>query len=231
MTENIRLFRKNALKEAFAAGQKSALGNPSNFKDMFDAGYKKGSAYLNEAINAPSFAELMVKRREYYLGNYPEDYQSWLEKNERKMCIPIIQKAFDDGDDTMDLVFVKGNKEVTLEAIEEAVESSLKIRAMVLRKNRRRFKQIKNPRYICYYLAYFHTQDELRVIGDRWGKKHHATVIHGANQVSGNAKLYPVDREILIDAYIHLIKNGYSTENIYADRGTRKSVEFVNINI
>lgn len=223
----IRLFRRNALREAFEAGVKYALADPAHMKTMFDAGQKKGAAWLNEAIHAKTFMEIMSERR----VDSPGDFESFMNHNERRLCIPVIQGMFHDEEDGMDVIFVKGNKEVTLDAIEKAVAAALHTKIDTLQHNRRRLRHIKTPRYFCYYLGYFHSREDLKSIGERWGGKHHATVIHGAQQVSNNIKLYSDDRERLIDAYVWLIKNGFNTENIYAESERRRKVEFVNLDI
>ena len=227
MTGNIRLFRKIALREAFEAGRKSALADPHELKAIFDAGEKKGAAWLNEAVNARSFMEIMAERR----SESPGDFDSFMNVNEKRLCIPIIQGMFNDEIDDMDIVFVKGTKEITLDAIEQAVSEAFKIQKETLQNNRRRLKEIKTPRYFCYYLAYFHVRDGLKEIGQKWGKKHHATVIHGAQQISNDASLYSSDRDLLTDAYVWLIKNGYNTDNIWQDSEKRRKVEFINLDI
>jgi hypothetical protein len=229
MTGNIILFRRNALREAFAAGEKSALADPANLKDIFDAGEKKGAAWLNESINAPSFMEIMTTRR----SDSPGDFKSWLNTNEKKLMIPVVHSMFSEDDEDTKVIFVKGNKKITLEAIGEAVAASFKIGVDELRNNRRRYRKIKTPRYFCFYLAYFHVGDELRKIGQQWGGMNYATVIHGAKQISYDASTYPEDKELLIDAYVYLIKNGYNTDEVICGKHSKKreSVEFINLDI
>lgn len=230
MAENIRLFRKSAVREAFEAGAKSALADPVNLRTIFEAGERKGAAWLNESINAKSFMEIMDERRR----DSPGDFNSWMRMNESRMCIPIKNKRFNDIDG-MDVFLMKGIKNTTLDAIENAVSAVFGISPEVLRNNQTRLMEIKTPRHYCYYLAYFHCPDKLSSIGKRWGNRDHATVMHGAARVSSDALNYDTYRNVLMDVYLHLLVNGYKIDPLkfvgdgLGRRG--KPIEFIKINI
>jgi len=213
MTGNVILFRKRALKEAFIAGQKAALADPSNLREVFEAGEKKGSGFLNEAINAPNFSEFMNSRR----MSSPGSFSSWLSQNENRLGTPIDREQYEIAATEKSIEIQSGKKLITLDAIEEVIKHILMVSIDELRYNRRRYDIIKKPRYFAYYLAYHHCHATLREIGERWGGKNHATVLHGASCTYSDASLYDEDRVTLKLLYRNLAKADYNIEHFVQD--------------
>lgn len=210
MTINIRIFRKGALKEAYNAGVQAALADPSNWKDAFEAGEKKGAAWLNEAVHAKSFMEFMQEKR----SESPGSFNSWFGKNEKRLSVSVIKDRLDVAAAESEVRFLKGKEAITPYAVEEAVREVYGISVDELRHNTRGVKRIKTPRYMCYYLAYFHCMIPLKEMAERWGDKDHATVIHGVKQIANDAALYDVDKKNLMGAYTHMLINGFDIDTI-----------------
>jgi hypothetical protein len=208
METNVRLFRRDSLKEAYKAGAEAAMGDPSNWKNVFEAGEKHGSGYLNEASNSPNFMEFMHHNR----NSSPGSFSAWIGRNEKRLSISVIKERFDIAAASSEIKLTKGNELITLDAIEQAVREVFPVSIDDLRYNRRGLKWIKTPRYVCYYMAYFHCMETLEEVGKRWGRKGHDMVLWGAKQIANDAHLYPVDRKNLTDVYLHLLKEGYDID-------------------
>jgi hypothetical protein len=216
METNVILFRRGSLREAYKAGAEAAMGDPSNWKNVFEAGEKHGSGYLNEASNSPNFMEFMHHNR----TSSPGSFKAWIGRNEKRLSIPVIKERFDIAAAASEIKLVKGNELITLDAIEQAVREVFPVSIDDLRYNRRGLKWIKTPRYVCYYLAYFHSMERLEEVGRRWGQKGHTMVLWGARQIANDASLYPGDKKNLTDVYIHLLKEGYDIDE-FVKYGTR----------
>lgn len=213
MTGNVILFRRNAMKQAFKAGAKAALANPAHWREMFEAGEKKGSAFLNESVNAPGFSELMAERR----IDSPGSFDSWIRKKEPILAVPVKGDEFEMI--AMEAKLRKQNKQkvITPEAIEEAIRVVFNITIDDLRYNPRRLSHIKTPRFFAWYLAYHHCKDTLKEMGARWGGRDHATALHGAKKTYENCSLYPRDKNLLRLVYRSLRKKGYGMHYIFDD--------------
>lgn len=211
ITGRLNIFRKGALREAFNAGVKSALANSSNWRDMFEAGEKKGSAWLNEAVNAPGFHEIMAGRRE----NSPGSFNSWFRKQVAMLGITVNKDKFELIAMETRIEIEKGTKMITLDAIEEAVRHVFNISIDDLRYNPRRKDWIKTPRFYAWYLAYHHCKETLGEMGQRWGGRIHATALHGAKTVYQNCSLYSEDKTKLRLLYKHLEREGYGMHFIF----------------
>lgn len=213
MTGNVVLFRRNALKEAFAAGAKAALADPSNLREAFEAGEKKGSGWLNEAVNAPSFSEFMAKRRK----SSPGSFKSWLTQHIERLATPLDRDQYELAATEKSIEIKSGKKLITLDAVEDVVKYILQTPLDELRDNRRRQDTIKKPRYFAYYLAYHHCHATLKEIGQRWGQKNYATVLHGAACTYNDASTYEDDKRTLKLLYRRLVKMDYNIEHFVQD--------------
>ena len=232
--DRIRVYQLPALKEAFLAGQLSAKGDPSNWRDIFNAGVKKGSAFLNESVNAPGLMELLAKDREVSPGSW----SSWIRMNKTRLSAAVKRDEFNVIATKVELQDRSGMKLITLGAIEDVIVSTFNNTLDSLRYGTGRFSHVKKPRYFAFYLAYFHSHTPLIEIGRRWGGKDHATVIHGAKQVANNAKLYEKDMAILNLLYKRLAHRGYDINHFVQDNKVRSrtgaqrlSIEPIKINL
>lgn len=232
MTGNIRLFRKDALREAYLAGQEAALADSNNFKEVFEAGEKKGSAFLNESVYATSFFEFMAPRK----TESPGSFNSWCGQNEKRLSIALDK-------DKHELIVheteieTEGKKMITLDAIAEAVRHEFGVTLDDLRYNARRKGWIKTPRFYAFYLAYFHVRQTLGDVGLYFAGKNYATVIHGAKVVAGHAGLYAFEKKRLLSLYEYLRKGNYDLNLIHENekfsrwRSIRSSIKPVKLNI
>ena len=212
MTGNIRLFRKDALREAYLAGQRSALADPNNFKEAFEAGEKKGAAWLNESVNSVSFFEFMATRR----LKSPGSFSSWFGKNEKRLST-ALDKEKHELIVTETEIETEGKKMITLDVIADAVRHEFGITLDDLRYNARRKGWIKTPRFYAFYLAYFHARQTLKDTGLFFAGKDHATVMHGARVVSDNAGLYALEKKRLLSLYEYLRKGNYDLRYVQED--------------
>ena len=209
----IRLFKTDAMKEAFLAGQRYALANPDSVKDIFEAGENHGSTWLNEATNYPGFVEFMNIRKR----SSPGEFSDWMKRNEDRLSASVDAAKFEFMASESGKNQDGPKKLISLFAIEEAIRAVTDLSIDDLRYNRRRFAKIKRPRYFAYYLAYQHCPTSLSKIGKRWGKKDHATVVHAARTVGQNIGMYNTDMLILEALYRYLHLNGYNIKHYFED--------------
>lgn len=227
MTGNIRLFRKDALREAYLAGQESALADSNNFKEVFEAGAKKGASFFNENVHAPGFFEFMAPRK----TESPGSFNSWCGQNEKRLSI-ALDKDKHELIVTETEIETEGKKMITLDVIAEAVRYEFGITLDDLRYNSRRKGWIKTPRFYAFYLAYFHARHSLGDIGLFFAGKNHATVIHGTKVIAGHASLYAFEKKRLLSLYEYLRKENYDLKYIQEDekfsrKGVVKPVELI----
>jgi len=167
----------------------------------------------------------------------PGSFKSWLRVNGKRMVIPITKERFEVAAAASDIKLRGGKELITLNAIEEAVCHVFPDTTIdSLRYNTRGLRKIKTPRYFAYYLAYFHSRENIEDISKRWGNKNRATLYHGVKQVASDASNYDVDRLYLTNIYIHLMNGGYdiktfvNTESSFVG-GRHRIIEPVNIEI
>jgi hypothetical protein len=213
MTGTIRLFRKNALKQAFEAGERSALSDSSVWREVFEAGQKKGSSFLNEGSQAPNFIEFMRPRR----AESPGSFSNWFNANDKNLGTTLDQDQFEIAATEKLMEMMDNKKLIDFDAIEEVIKHVFKMPIDELRYNRRRFGHIKRPRFFAYYLAYHHCHNSLKDIGERWGNKNHATVLHGAACAASDAELYPEEKRTLRLLYRRLLRKGYNIDHFVQD--------------
>lgn len=224
--KNLILFRRDAVKKAFEAGERSALADPSNMQEAFEAGEKRGSAYLNEAVHAPNFFEFMRPRR----TASPGSFSSWIARNEKKLSSTVDKGQFELLATEKAIEAKNGKKLISMDAIEYAVRFVMNHPIDELRYNRRRSDFAKIPRFFAWYLAYQHCHNTLAEMGARWGEKHYATVLHGARCVERDANLYADDMNTLTLMYRYLHKRGYDIthfvqdENVPSRSGNNRSI-------
>jgi hypothetical protein len=213
MTGIIKLFKKDALNEAYLAGVEAAKADPTNWREIFDAGERRGSGWLNEAANAPGFMEFMAAHRQNPLGSFPV----WFGRREKDLAI-VVDKAQHELIATEKKIEIsRGKKLITLAAIERAVRYAFHISLEDLRYNPTRASFVKRPRFYAWYLAYHHCHNHLTEIGKRWGSRDHATAIHGAKTVFNNATNYSADRLQLTMLYKKLAEDGYDIFHFVQD--------------
>lgn len=102
----------------------------------------------------------------------------------------VASKVFGDEEITLESAknilssYIKNNKQetITIEKIQKIVAEFYNIKISELN-SASRVRNIARPRQIAMYLAKKFTQDSLTVIGEKFGKKNHATVIHSEKQV------------------------------------------------
>jgi hypothetical protein len=213
MTGTIRLFRKNALKQAFEAGERSALSDTTVWREVFEAGQKKGSSFLNEGSQAPNFIEFMRPRR----AESPGSFSNWFNANDKNLGTTLDRDQFEIAATEKLMEMMDNKKLIDFDAIEEVIKHVFKMPIDELRYNRRRFGHIKRPRFFAYYLAYHHCHNSLKDIGERWGNKNHATVLHGAACAASDAELYPEEKLTLRLLYRRLLRKGYNIDHFVQD--------------
>jgi len=204
----IRLFRKDALRDAYEAGRQAATADPSNWKEIFEAGEKKGSGYLNEASLAPGFIEFMSPRRE----ESPGSFSSWYGMNEKRLSTTLDREQYELAATEKKMEITAGKKLINLNAIEEAVRAVFNISLDDLRYSKRRLDAIAVPRFYCHYLSYHHCHITLMAVGKHLGGRGHATVLHGAKVVYREATQYPEKKKLLVLLYRYLAREGYNTD-------------------
>jgi len=190
MAGNIRLYRRSALKEAFTAGHKSALADPSNLRDAFEAGERHSLGLFNGAVTAPCFSEFMAPRRD----ESPGSFNYWIGQREKQLSIPVDRGQFELIATEMEIEVKKGMKMVTMDAIEEAIRHVFDISLEDLRYNPKKKAWLKTPRFYAWYLAYHHCRNTLGEMGERWGNRNHASALHGARTIYDNCSLYDNDK-------------------------------------
>ncbi|MCK4352956.1 chromosomal replication initiator protein DnaA [candidate division WOR-3 bacterium] len=79
-------------------------------------------------------------------------------------------------------VITKPNEEITINKIQKIVTNYYKISLTALR-GKRRQQSIVRPRQVAIYLAREHTPTSLKEIGNMFGNRNHATIIHDYNKV------------------------------------------------
>lgn len=210
---NIILFRKGSLKKAYNAGIRAALADPSNMQDVFEAGEKRGSGWLNEASNAPNFFEFMVPRRE----KSPGSFNYWYGQSEKELSITLDEERFELAAAEIKMEMEVGKKLITMEAIENAIRIVFNTTIDDLRYLNKRTNAITKPRFFAYYIGYHHLIQNLADMGDRWGGRHHATVMHGAGVTYQEASQYSEEKDKLILLYRNMARNGYNINYFVQD--------------
>ncbi len=232
MTGNIRLFRKEALREAYTAGREAALADPGNLKEFFDAGEKKGAAWLNESVNAPGFIEFMGSRRK----SSPGSFNSWFGRKEKELSVALDKSKHE-------LIIAEteiesnGKKMITLDAVADGIRHEFGITLDDLRFNKSRVSRIKTPRAYAFYISYFHVRHSLKDIGLFFAGKDHATVMHGASSVANDASVYLFNRQRLLSIYEYFRVKNYDIKYVQEDSrfsnsgALRLSIKPVNLNL
>lgn len=225
--KEIRLYRKDSIKEAFEAGRRFERGNPQIWKHVFEAGERRGSGFLNEAINAPNYLQ--------YIDQYNKDrsvgFDSWFRQNNKRLSILVGEETMVSSAESIATKRALGKKIITLDVIEESVVEMYDIGILDLRYSKRRKHEIIKPRQIAIYLAYFHCKTPLRIIGDRWGGRDHAGVINNARTFSNHAAFPGKERSNLEKIYMDLLEKGYAIHLFVQDdeRGPRGAIDRISI--
>jgi len=230
----IRVYKRNALRAAFEAGRNSALADTTVWKEIFEAGEKHGSAYLNEACHAPGFFEYMKPRRQISPGSF----DSWARMEEEKLAISIKCEDFDVLATESMLVKNSGKQLITLYAIEEVISEYFGINISDLRYVKSRADSVTTPRHFAYYFAYFHVHKKLIDFGEQWGGHDHATVYYGVKKIAQTAPLYKDVYDKLVYLYKRLDRKGYNIAHFVQDvdsisglGGKRKMIKPVEITL
>jgi len=210
--DTLIIYKEDALREAFEAGMKYAMADPSNYREVFEAGEKKGSNWLNEASESKNFTEFMRGRIEQSDGNF----KAWCGKN-RKRLSTVISSTDYDFMDSKSKKYHRGGRVISIGAIERACVYVFGVSLRDLREKDTRAEYIKKPRFYAWYLAYHHCHASLESIGKHFANRGHATVLHGAKCTANFADRYHDDREILKHLYTWLNNHGYDIYN-FVDR-------------
>ena len=117
-----------------------------------------------------------------------------LEKNQRKIDIPLAAEAL------KDMISPENNRKVTPELILDIVSDHFGISVADLKGNKRT-AEIANARQIVMYLCRTMTDEPLKTIQLILGGKNHATVLHGIEKISSNIKT-----DETLSNTIHIIK-------------------------
>ena len=208
------IFQRAAMREAYEAGAHAALSDPSNMREVFDAGVKHGKGWLHEAMSAPNFTEFMSGKM---CGGPQESFEGWVDRNKNRLGLYVNQEEYDELRKEKERKLNDGFWPITLDAIADAVSHVLGIRVEDLRFNTSRKGDVPAARFFVFYLAYFHIPESLADIGEYFSGKDHSMVIHGARSVSDLCGIYEIEKNKLKSMYRYLIRNKYSIEWIQDD--------------
>jgi len=81
--------------------------------------------------------------------------------------------------------------------------------------NRRRFRRYVLPTHVCFYIIWVHTPHTLTQIGEFFGGRDHATVLHGAKTISQDIETNRQVRTLVKYVYDDLETRGYDVFTHY----------------
>jgi len=174
------------------------LYHTAALQQAFEAGEKRGSGYLNEAIYAPNYFE-------------------WIGQNKKRLAISIDHQYFIEATTATQIVRKEGSKMVTMNIIETIVSSVYGVTIDELRNSNSHIGRIMQARRAVYYMAYFHIHTSLEKIGERWGQKDHSTALCGAKRLAGYASSPGRDLNKLKEVYRRLYIRGYNVRHFVQD--------------
>ena len=102
-----------------------------------------------------------------------------------EITLPMAQETLHD-------ILGPGERAITIEMIQKTIADHYKMRVHDL-KSKNNSKSVALPRQICMYLCKKLTGASLPQIGREFGDKHHTTVLHSVNKISG---LLQQDRDL-----------------------------------